>query len=120
MSKAAQTPIGPPPSQDAWASQAGAGGMALAESETDGECSSYYRVTWEPRLSQQTEVGQLCYDPVNQSLTMVNKDIALHRRCLLLGYTNKKEDQRASIIGQFGTHLMFVLLCTVCVVLWCA
>ncbi|XP_065918171.1 RING finger protein B-like isoform X2 [Dysidea avara] len=97
--------MGPPPSQDAWASQAGADGMSLAESETDGECSSYYRVTWEPHLSQQTEVGQLCYDPVNQSLTMVNKDIALHRRCLLLGYTNKmnlEENQRASIIGKFG------------------
>jgi len=100
--------MGPPPSQDAWASQANAGGMALAESETDGECSCYYQVTWEPRMSQPTEVGQLCYDPVNQAITMVNKNIALHRRCLLLGFTNKKDDQRASIIGQFG---MYVTLC---------
>ena len=83
----------------------GASGMVEGESD----CYSYYEVIYEPLFMHKFHpVGQFCYDPPNQSLTMINKNIALHRRCLLLGYTdktNKKEEKRSSsIIGQFGMH----------------
>ena len=89
--------------------------MTLAESETDGEASCYYQVTWESRFNPPKEVGKFCYDPINKSLTMVNKDTALQRRVLLLGYTSKKEDQRASLIGQFGKFLYALKLVCMCV-----
>ena len=81
--------------------------------EGESDCSAYYEVIYEPILtinkSKSQLVGHFCYDPPNESVTMINKNIALHRRCLLLGYTDKlskkeDKDKRASIIGQFGMH----------------
>lgn len=97
-----------PPNQEAeWANRSttdnGGGGHAEAESDM---CSFYYEVIYEPvfTFNKSQPVGQFYYDPPNQSLTMINKNIALHRRCLLLGYTDKKnkKQDKASFIGQFG------------------
>ena len=69
-------------------------------------CSHFYEVIWESHIKEEPIlVGQLYYDPTSECLTMINKNTCLHRRCLLLGFTSKKEegkDRRASIIGQFG------------------
>lgn len=109
--KVVQTPSDPPQNEDQeWASRSasadGSGGIVEGESEN----YSYYEVIYEPffTTNKSHPVGQFCYDAPNESLTMINKNIALHRRCLLLGYTNKKEarkeDKKASsIIGQFGS-----------------
>ena len=72
--------------------------------EIESDPYLYYEVMYEPLfMNKSHSVGQFCYDPPNQSLTMINKNTALHRRCLLLGYTDKKEDnKRQTIIGQFG------------------
>jgi len=75
--------------------------------ESSASCSHFYEVLWETPIKENPVLlGQLYYDPFTESLTMINKDTCLHRRCLLLGYTSKKEegkDRKTSIIGQFGT-----------------
>ena len=81
--------------------------------ESSSNCSHYYEVSWETHIKEMPVLlGQLYYDPASESLTMINKNTCLHRRCLLLGYTSKKEegkDRNSSIIGQFGMRL-----CVVC------
>ena len=75
--------------------------------ESSASCSHFYEVSWDTKIKEEPVLlGQLYYDPSSKSLTMINKNTCLHRRCLLLGYTSKKEegkDRKASIIGQFGT-----------------
>lgn len=93
--------------------------------ESSSSCSHFYEVSWESSIKEEPVlVGQLYYDPTSQSLTMINKNTCLHRRCLLLGYTSKKEegrDRKASIIGQFGEGMKVGALallrnkCRVCV-----
>ena len=97
----------PPQNQEAeWAGRSEASDGSGGNLEVDGDCSMYYEVIYEPFFTNKSHpVGQFCYDPPNQSLTMINKNIALHRRCLLIGYTNKKEDERQTIIGQFGMYV---------------
>ncbi|XP_065917965.1 uncharacterized protein [Dysidea avara] len=77
--------------------------MAL---ESAASCSNFYEVIWESHIKEEPIlVGQLYYDPTSECLTMINKNTCLQRRCLLLGFTSKKEegkDRRANIIGQFG------------------
>ena len=79
--------------------------------ESSSSCSHFYEVSWDsPIKGDPIMVGQLYYDRASQSLTMINKNTCLHRRCLLLGYTSKKEEgkeRRSSIIGQFGVWLMY-------------
>ena len=113
ISKAAQTPLEAPRNQEAeWASRST---TADGNLEVDSDPYVYYEVMYEPFFTDKSHpVGQFCYDPPNQSLTMINKNIALHRRCLLLGYTNKKEDKQQTIIGQFGMLYVCVRAC-VCV-----
>ena len=110
----AQTPSEPPQNQDAeWAQRSASTDGSSGAVESDIESSAFYEVIYEPILtmnkSKSQQVGHFCYDPPNESITMINKNIALHRRCLLLGYTDKlskkdDKDKRASIIGQFGMH----------------
>jgi len=81
--------------------------------ESSSSCSHFYEVMWDSHIKEQPVlVGQLYYDPTSQSLTMINKDTCLQRRCLLLGFTSKKkegEDRRSSIIGQFGMYICSVV-----------
>ena len=106
----------PPQNQEAgWAGRSEASDGSGGNLEVDGDCSMYYEVIYEPFFTNKSHpVGQFCYDPPNQSLTMINKNIALHRRCLLIGYTNKKdkkEDKRKCIIGQFGVCYCMYVCC---------
>ena len=83
--------------------------------DSAASCSQFYEVMWVSHIKEEPIlVGQLYYDPDSQCLTMINKNTCLQRRCLLLGFTSKKDegkDRRASIIGQFG-----VCVCVVCIV----
>ena len=80
--------------------------------DSSSSCSHFYEVSWESPIKEvPVLVGQLYYDRTSKSLTMINKNTCLHRRCLLLGYTSKKEeggDRRSSIIGQFGVWLICI------------
>lgn len=77
------------------------------ELESSASCPHFYEVLWDSSIKgEPVLVGQLYYDESTKSLTMINKNTCLHRRCLLLGYTSKIEEgkeRRSSIIGQFGT-----------------
>ena len=80
--------------------------------DSSADCSHFYEVMWDSHIKEQPIlVGQLHYDPTSKCLTMINKNTCLQRRCLLLGFTSKKEegkDRRASIIGQFGMECCVV------------
>jgi len=87
--------------------------------DSAASCSQFYEVMWVSHIKEEPIlVGQLYYDPDSQCLTMINKNTCLQRRCLLLGFTSKKDegkDRRASIIGQFGVCVECVVCGVYCV-----
>ncbi|KAI8506320.1 hypothetical protein Bbelb_157470 [Branchiostoma belcheri] len=59
-----------------------------------------YQVTAKDWDSKTTTLGWLHYSKVDNRLTLINRNIGLHKKCLMLGYSKKPRCR--DVIGQFG------------------
>ncbi|XP_078701451.1 uncharacterized protein LOC144927711 [Branchiostoma floridae x Branchiostoma belcheri] len=59
-----------------------------------------YQVTAKDWDNKTSTLGWLHYSKVDNRLTLINRNIGLHKKCLLLGYSKKPRCR--DVIGQFG------------------